>query len=153
MREVSPVEGCHVTLPDENNAYVWKLMIEGPPAPSPYEGGKFEVEATFPTQYPFKPPIMKFKTKIFHPNVSEKGDMCLLSDDAWSPTCNFQSLVSTIYQNLQNPIDTISSNPLNIEVATLSQTDPKKFLQTAKQWTSQYASSSTSTMKSHEYSL
>lgn len=48
-----------------------KGSFPGPPG-TPYEGGTFEVSITIPNEYPFKPPVMKFTTKIWHPNVSSQ---------------------------------------------------------------------------------
>lgn len=42
------------------------------PAGSPYAGGRFAVTVKIPGDYPFKPPVMKFTTKIWHPNVSSE---------------------------------------------------------------------------------
>lgn len=44
------------------------------PAPpdTPYAGGQYEVEVEIPDTYPFKPPKMRFITKIWHPNVSSQ---------------------------------------------------------------------------------
>lgn len=43
----------------------------GPPG-TPYEGGSYFIDIKIPTDYPFKPPVMKFETKIWHPNVSSQ---------------------------------------------------------------------------------
>ena len=56
--------------------YRWNVEIQGPPD-SPYEGGTFALLVTFPRDYPFKPPSVKFETRIFHPNINQTGDVCL----------------------------------------------------------------------------
>lgn len=43
----------------------------GPPD-TPYEGGTYHIEIKIPNEYPFRPPIMRFETKIWHPNVSSQ---------------------------------------------------------------------------------
>lgn len=48
-----------------------KAMITGPPG-TPYEGGTFVVDVKIPTEYPFRPPVMKFDTKVWHPNISSQ---------------------------------------------------------------------------------
>ena len=44
--------GPIVLEPVENNLYVWKGRIPGPPG-SVYEGGVFDVEITLPSDYPY----------------------------------------------------------------------------------------------------
>lgn len=53
----------------------------------PYEKGAFRIEITFPADYPFKPPKIIFKTKIYHPNIDEKGQVCLpiINPENWKP--------------------------------------------------------------------
>lgn len=43
----------------------------GPPD-TPYEGAKYLVDIKIPADYPFRPPNMRFETKIWHPNVSSQ---------------------------------------------------------------------------------
>ena len=54
---------------DLSNLTHLKGTFPGPPD-SPYAGGTFQVDIKIPDNYPFKSPIMKFDTKIWHPNVS-----------------------------------------------------------------------------------
>merc|ERR1711974_83239 len=49
-----------------------RAKITGPPG-SPYEEGKFVISVEFPDDYPFKPPKVKFITKVYHPNVKSDG--------------------------------------------------------------------------------
>lgn len=45
--------------------------FRGPPG-TPYEGGTYFVDIKIPVEYPFRPPLMKFETKVWHPNVSSQ---------------------------------------------------------------------------------
>ena len=56
-----------------DNLYQWSARIV-PPRGSVYEGGSFELGIDFPAQYPFEPPKVFFKTRIYHPNVNMKED-------------------------------------------------------------------------------
>ena len=42
------------------------------PADTPFEGGTFELLLNVPEQYPLAPPSVRYRTKIFHPNVHFK---------------------------------------------------------------------------------
>lgn len=48
-----------------------KGSFPGPPG-TPYEGGTFRIDIKIPTEYPFRPPVMRFDTKLWHPNVSSQ---------------------------------------------------------------------------------
>lgn len=53
----------------DNNITHWKGFINGSPD-TPYEGGYFQIDIVMPPEYPYKPPKMKFDTRIWHPNIS-----------------------------------------------------------------------------------
>ncbi|RYO79828.1 hypothetical protein DL766_006018 [Monosporascus sp. MC13-8B] len=88
-----------------------KASITGPPG-TPYEGGHYVVDVKIPTEYPFRPPIMKFDTKVWHPNIS-------------SQTSLFES---------PEPKD-----PQDAEVAKMMMSDPPAFNKKAHEWAVQYA--------------
>ncbi|KAJ9113762.1 hypothetical protein QFC20_001788 [Naganishia adeliensis] len=76
----SPPEGVRVQVADEAD-----LMgkggvvgvVEGPKG-TPYEGGYFKVAFGFEGgEFPDRPPMCTMITKIFHPNISKTGEICV----------------------------------------------------------------------------
>ncbi|CAD7681332.1 unnamed protein product [Nyctereutes procyonoides] len=57
------------------NLLTWQRLIV--PDNPPYDKGAFRIKINFPAKYPFKPPKITFKTKIYHLNIDEKGQVCL----------------------------------------------------------------------------
>ncbi|KAL3426372.1 ubiquitin-conjugating enzyme E2-16 kDa [Phlyctema vagabunda] len=62
--------------------------IEGPPD-TPYEGGIFWIAVTIPESDPNGPPLMRFHTRIYHPNISPRGDICADYQEKWSSVLAF----------------------------------------------------------------
>lgn len=54
---------------DNSDVTHLKGTFPGPPD-TPYAGGRYQVDIVIPDTYPFKSPVIKFDTKIWHPNVS-----------------------------------------------------------------------------------
>jgi ubiquitin-conjugating enzyme E2 D/E len=133
----SPLENVTISIPDETNISLWSITIIGPTS-TPYANGIFTLSFTFPTAYPFKPPIILFTTKIYHPNIhSTTGEICsnILYDD-WGPTLNVRYCLETIYNLLVSPnID----SPLEEEIAKMLRENPGGFDKIAKKWTKEHA--------------
>ena len=61
-----------------------RASFPGPPD-TPYEGGTYIVDIKIPQEYPFRPPQMSFKTKLWHPNVSSQTVRMNLATDVMFP--------------------------------------------------------------------
>ena len=62
--------------PLSNSLYIWHGNLRGPEG-TPYEGGVFHIEITFPQDYPVSPPTIKLFTPLPHPNVLTETSICL----------------------------------------------------------------------------
>lgn len=80
----SPPEGIKIHINEDNLTDI-QADIEGPVG-TPYEGGFFRCKLVLGSEYPSAPPRGFFLTRIFHPNVSLNGDICVntLKKD-WKP--------------------------------------------------------------------
>jgi ubiquitin-conjugating enzyme E2 D/E len=131
-----PPANCTAGPISEEDLFRWEAMIFGP-EDSPYHGGVFHLTINFPSEYPFKPPIITFRTKIFHPNINAAGGICLdILKSQWSPALGISKVLLSILSLLTdaNPAD-----PLVPEIAHLYKTDRAAYEERAREWTRMYA--------------
>ncbi len=87
------------------------------PKESPYEEIINNILIHIPFEYPIKAPIMRFQNKMYHPNISTDGIICLdILKDKWSPVYTIRTIIMSIISLLSDPNP---DSPLNGQAAQL----------------------------------
>ena len=96
--------------PNEEDIFKMKALIIGP-ADTPYEGGFYFFDITFPKNYPMKAPKIIHQTRVgkvrFNPNLYANGKVCLSilgtwSGPSWTPTMSILSVLHSIQGMVMN---------------------------------------------------
>jgi ubiquitin-conjugating enzyme E2 D/E len=125
-----------IITPQEYKITTWDGCIFGP-KDTPYEGGKFNIIITFPSDYPYNPPLILFKTKIYHPNINENGAICLdILKDEWSPILTVSKIMYSLSSLLSEPN---ADDPLVDNIAYEMKHNPELFHKNAVLFTEKYA--------------
>jgi len=134
---------------DPSNLTHLKGTFPGPPD-TPYAGGTYQIDITVPDMYPFKSPIMKFDTKIWHPNVSSvTGAICLDTlGSGWSPVGTIKMALISLRMLLESPNP---KDPQDAEVAKMMMEQPNEFAAKAHDWAVKYAGAPRRETLTHNY--
>jgi ubiquitin-conjugating enzyme E2 D/E len=131
-----PPVNCTAGPVNTNDMFVWEAIMFGPDD-SPFQGGVFKLSIHFPSDYPFKPPIVTFRTKVFHPNINSSGGICLdILKGQWSPALTISKVLLSILSLLTDPNP---NDPLVPDIANLYKTNRAAYDARAREWTQMYA--------------
>uniref|UniRef100_A0A7S3EFD5 UBC core domain-containing protein n=1 Tax=Rhodosorus marinus TaxID=101924 RepID=A0A7S3EFD5_9RHOD len=92
------------------------------------EGGMFKARLTFPKDYPYKPPVMKFVSEMWHPNIYKDGKVCIsilhpagddpnayeMASERWLPVHTVESILNSVISLLASPN---TESPANVDAA------------------------------------
>ncbi|KIM87641.1 hypothetical protein PILCRDRAFT_815217 [Piloderma croceum F 1598] len=101
----------------DSNLFEWVGTIEGP-AGTIYAGLTFRISISFPANYPYVAPTLKFDSPCFHPNVDISGGaICLdILQDKWSAVYSVHTILLSLQSLLGEPNN---ASPLNSDAAAL----------------------------------
>jgi len=108
-------------FPEGENLFSWVASITGS-KDTVYEDLSYKLSIKFPSGsggacYPYAPPVVKFETPCFHPNVDQHGNICLdILKDKWSACYNIRTILLSIQSMLADPNN---DSPLNGFAAAL----------------------------------
>jgi ubiquitin-conjugating enzyme E2 S len=138
IRELNrnPADGIEFIDNDENSVSEVHAIISGPEG-TPFHLGKFRLKLVLSHEYPAAPPRGFFLTKIYHPNVSSNGDICVntLKKD-WSPETTLKHVLQVIRCLLIVPFPESS---LNDEAGKLFMDSYDQFARRARLMTNVHA--------------
>ena len=112
----------------ETNLLHWEVVIKLDR--EPYNHTVYTISIDFPQEYPFKSPTMQFLTPIYHPNVDEKGQVCLsMTRDNWKPSTKAVDMIDALLQLIHEPD---LEHPLREELAIEFAKDRETFNKKAR---------------------
>ncbi|KAK9495294.1 ubiquitin-conjugating enzyme/RWD-like protein [Lipomyces doorenjongii] len=127
---MSNVPGISAFPVSDSNLCQWTGTISGPEGTHIngykfYEGLTYKISMTFPPNYPYHAPVIRFVSPMWHPNVDMSGNICLdILKEKWSAIYNVQTILLSLQSLLGEPNN---ASPLNAQAADLWDGNPAEY--------------------------
>uniref|UniRef100_A0A0A9W0Y3 E2 NEDD8-conjugating enzyme n=1 Tax=Lygus hesperus TaxID=30085 RepID=A0A0A9W0Y3_LYGHE len=135
---------CAIKFVDPHKLHEFYLIVS--PDEGFWQGGKFLFHVYITEDYNIAPPTVKCQTKLWHPNISEEGDICLsllrqnsIDGLGWAPTRRLKDVIwglNSLFTDLLNFED-----PLNISAAEQYVRDREAFKTKVRDYMALYSRS------------
>ncbi|OHT04359.1 Ubiquitin-conjugating enzyme family protein [Tritrichomonas foetus] len=101
-----------------------------------WKGGVFDFDIKIPEEWPIEPPEVSIITRVWHPNLSENGDVCLsLLSEHYTPVISISHIIAGLQYLFCEPNP---RSPLNNEAAMQMFADNDLFETTIREYIDKY---------------
>ena len=100
--------------PKDEGFMVWEGRIRNLPD-ARHAGKEYSLEIRFSENYPFRPPVMRFTSRVKCENILRNGDICMdILYDEWSPAFTISKLMYCVTSLLTDtPVTGLSNKEVN----------------------------------------
>ena len=132
-----------ISFPDPENIQIFNITLT--PQSGIWRGGKFVFQFTIPDTWPIDRPSVKSLTRIWHPNISEDGNVCLnILRDNYTPVQPINHIIQGIFFLFNEPNP---QSPLNVDAALQYLQDLNAFKEKAEEYIRLYCETPTKEKK------
>lgn len=126
QKDIGELDGgkaAEVIFPNPNDLTNFNVILS--PDTGCWAGAKYHFNFSIGASYPFDPPKVVCKTKIYHPNINLEGAVCLniLRAD-WKPVLDINAIIYGLLFIFYEPE---ANDPLNHEAAELLRNNKTQF--------------------------
>ena len=124
----SPIDNCAAGDYDPATRRAMATIMG--PEGSLHEGEVYNIELTYPHDYPNRPPKIRFMTPIIHPNIDKNGICNILNNDYnWTPYYTINQILVILLNLLDNPVERIGN-----QIWQIYNTNPAQYQRMVRQY-------------------